>query len=88
MAETTSRPQRIDGKLYDIPAAERGFQRYTSELRADIAASFRLTQGQRASIGEAFWTHPLCPGVCYPTRIAALRAALESLTPRPPEDGA
>lgn len=67
---------RIDGQIIDIEPAVRGFHRFSSETRANHAASFRLTQGQRTSIGEAFWTHPRCPGVCYPTRIAALRAAL------------
>jgi hypothetical protein len=70
---------RIDGQVIDMPQAVRGFHRYGSQDRADRAASFRLTQGQRVSIGEAFWTHPLCPGVCYPTRIAANRAALAKL---------
>lgn len=73
------KPQRIDGALYDMAPAVRGFQRYTSETRADLRASFRLGYRQRESIGEAFWTHPLVPGLAFPTRIAALRAALRTL---------
>lgn len=54
----------------------RGFHPYTSEQRAMRAASFRLGHRQRTSIGEAFWTHPDLPDVCFPTGIAAARAAL------------
>lgn len=71
---------RIDGQIIDMEPAVRGFHRFDSQTRADHAASFRLTRGQRERIGEAFWTHPRRPGVCFPTRIAALRAALATLT--------
>lgn len=54
----------------------RHFQRYTSEHRADRAASHRLGHRQRQAIGEAFYSHPDLPGVCFPTRIAAARAAV------------
>jgi len=81
---------RIDGQLYDIPNAERGFTRYTPEMRASMASSFRLGYQQRHNVGEAFWTHPLRPGVCFPTRPAALRAALATLAhesgPAPEDD--
>lgn len=70
---------KIDGVLVDIPKAERGFTRYDSVTRADRAASFRLGFRQRESIGEAWWTHAYCPGVCFPTKTAAYRAALRTL---------
>lgn len=54
----------------------RGFQAYTSVQRADVAASHRLGHQQRHSTGEAFWVHPDLPGLAFPTRIAAARAAL------------
>lgn len=75
-----AKPQRVDGHLYDIEPAVRGFERYTPDMRASMAASFRLGYQQRQSVGEAWWSHPRCPGVCFPTRIAALRAALRTLT--------
>jgi hypothetical protein len=77
--ETVRRMVRIDGVAIDMPNAERGFHRYSHNDRADMAASFRLGYQQRRSVGETFWTHPFCPGVCYPTRIAALRAAISTL---------
>lgn len=54
----------------------RGFYRYSSEMRADRAASFRLGHRQRAAVGEFYYTHPDRPGVCFGTRSAAARAAL------------
>lgn len=70
---------RIDGQLVDIPPATRGFERFTSEVRSNMMASHRLGFRQRESIGEAFWTHPYCPDVCFPTKTAAYRAALRTL---------
>lgn len=70
---------RVDGVLVDIPSAVRGFQRYSSETRANMQASHRLGFRQKEAIGEAFWTHPFCPGVCFPTKSAAYRAALRTL---------
>jgi len=67
---------RVDGVLLDIPDAQRGFAQYTSEQRANHAASHRLGFRQKERVGHAFWTHPLRPGVCFPTRAAALRAAV------------
>ena len=54
----------------------RGWQPYTSEQRTNHAASFRLGRFHRTAVGEPFWTHPDIAGVCFPTRIAAARAAL------------
>ena len=81
MRDTTERhaPPSIDGVRYDIPDAMRGFQRYTHTMRADMRASHRLGFRQRERVGEAFWTHPLVPGLAFPTRIRALRAALATL---------
>ena len=52
--------------------------RYSSEQRANHAASFRLGHRQREAIGEYFYTHPDCPGIAFPKRGLAARAALES----------
>lgn len=54
----------------------RNLQRYASEQRADLAASHRLGHRQRQAIGEFFYTHPDVPGLAFPTRSAAARAAL------------
>jgi hypothetical protein len=64
----------------DPPPAEKRdpikhFMKYSSETMADRGASFRLTEGQRRSEGEFFWTHPDVPGVAFPSRKAALVAA-------------
>ena len=74
---------KVDGMLVDIPVATRGFQRYTSDQRAGHRASHRLGYRQREQIGEAYWTHPYCPGVCFPTKTAAHRAALRTLPSSP-----
>lgn len=50
------------------PKVIRNFQPYTSEQRANHAANFRMTQGQRQSIGEFFYTHADIPGIAFPTR--------------------
>ena len=70
---------RIDGQLIDIAPAVRNFQRYASEDRADMRASHRLGFRQRQRVGEVFWTHPLVPNIAFPTRAAALRAALAAV---------
>lgn len=69
---------KMNGVAYDIPDAQRGFHRYDSISRADRAASFRLTPGQRSSVGEVFWTHPLVDGVCFPSRKLAREAGLRA----------
>lgn len=75
-----------DGNVLDVEAPVRGWQRYTSQDRADLNASFRLGPRQREATGEAFWTHPRMPGVCYPTRAECIRALLQSLaTPEVPD---
>jgi hypothetical protein len=70
---------RLDGIAYDIPNAERLVTHFSSETRATMRASHRLGFRQREQIMDTNWTHELCPGVCFPTRIAALRAALATL---------
>jgi hypothetical protein len=55
----------------------RHFSPYTSEQRADRAASHRLGHRQRTSPGEFFYTHPDVPGVGYPRRYLAVWAALQ-----------
>jgi hypothetical protein len=55
----------------------RHLQRYTPEQRADRTASHRLGHLQRRSIGEYFYTHPDVPGVAFPRRHLAARAALQ-----------
>lgn len=54
----------------------RCFNRYSSEQRANHAASFRLGHRQREAVGEFFYTHPDVPGRAFPTRKAAAMAAL------------
>jgi hypothetical protein len=54
----------------------RNFQPYTSEQRANHAASFRLGFRKRQSVGEIFWTHPAVPNIAFPTRKAAAQKAL------------
>lgn len=66
---------------------EYGFQRYTSEDRANRAASFRLGHRQQAAIGEKFYGVPQCPGVCFPTPKDAKRAAHRKLIEQAIEDG-
>lgn len=76
---TVRQPPLVDGVRYDIPDAVRGFQRFDHNQRAGMMASHRLGFRQRERVGEAFWTHPLMPGLAFPTRIRALRAALATL---------
>lgn len=52
----------------------RYFQRYTSEQRADRAASFRLGPVQRERVGEYGYVHPLRPDRVYPSPSRARRA--------------
>jgi hypothetical protein len=55
--------------------ATREFHRHTSEQRSNLAASHRLTPRQRSAVGEFFYTHPMLPGVGFPTaKIATTRA--------------
>jgi len=60
---------------HTTPKPIKHFQPYTSEERANHAASFRLTPGRRNAVGEVYWMHPLIPGVCFPTRRAAIARA-------------
>lgn len=57
----------------------RNFHPYSSETRANHAASHRLGHRQRQSLGEYFYTHPSVPGIAFQTRGAAARAALQVL---------
>lgn len=70
---------RVAGVAYDIPDAEKSYQMYDSESRANNAASFRLTQAQRERLGEAFWTHEFAPTIAFKTRKEARLAAIRSL---------
>ena len=54
----------------------RGFQPYTSEQRANHAASHRLGHRQREAVGEAFYTHPDIPNRAFPSRRAAAEAGV------------
>lgn len=61
---------------------------YSSETRANHAASFRLGHRQRAAIGEYFYTHPDREGIAFPTRKSAALAAMIPLpTPPAPKGG-
>jgi hypothetical protein len=55
--------------------AVRGYQRYTSEQRADHEASGPLGIRQRKATGEFFYTHKLLPGRGFPSAKAATEAA-------------
>lgn len=54
----------------------RNFQPFTSEQRANHAASHRLGHRQRERVGEFFYTHPDVPGAAFTTRKRAAEAAL------------
>lgn len=54
----------------------RCFQHFTSEQRANHAASHRLGFRQRESVGRFFYTHPDVPGLAFDRRGDAARAAL------------
>jgi hypothetical protein len=55
----------------------RHFQRYTSEQRANLAASHRAGPRRRAAVGEYYYTHPSLPKRSFPSRNAAAKAAAE-----------
>ena len=57
--------------------ATRGFQRYTSEQRANHASSHRLGHNKRIAVGEYFYAHQHAPGVCFPKRLQAERAGYD-----------
>lgn len=50
------------------------FTRYTSEQRANHAASHRLGYRQKQRLGDSFWTNNVT-NVAYETRKAAIAAA-------------
>ncbi len=54
----------------------RCFHRYSSETRANHAASFRLGHQQRQAVGEFFYTHPDIPNRAFPSRKKAALAAM------------
>lgn len=58
-----------------VPAPAKLFQRYTSEQRANHAASHRLHPNQKHSVGEFFWTHPWFPHIAFDTRKQAIERA-------------
>jgi hypothetical protein len=55
---------------------ERRFQRYTSQQRADRAASHRLGHRQRQAVGEWFYVHPDVPDLAFDNRRSAAREAI------------
>lgn len=60
----------------EMKRVTRCFHHYTSEQRANHAASFRLSQRKRQSLGEFFYIHPNLPNKAFPRRSDAARAAL------------
>lgn len=55
--------------------ATRCFERYTSEQRANHAASFRLGRRQREAVGEHYYVHEMVPDIAFPTaKMATTRA--------------
>lgn len=61
-------------KLYK---AQRHWQKFTHDQRADMASSHRLGHRQREATGEYFYTHELCPDVAFDTAQQATRRAYE-----------
>jgi hypothetical protein len=57
--------------------ATRSFQRYTSEQRANHAASHRLTVNQRNAVGEYYYTHVHAPGLAFPRKTQAEKGGYE-----------
>lgn len=49
---------------------------FTPEQRASNAANHRMHHQQRRSFGEFYYVHPGVPGVAFPKRFDAARAAL------------
>lgn len=72
--------------LYDATAAlkderkrvVRHCQRYTSEQRANLAASHRAGHRQKQAVGEYFYTHPDVPRVAFDTRQRAALAGFRA----------
>lgn len=62
----------------EMKRVTRCFQAYSSEQRANHAASFRLGYQQRQSLGEFFYTHPDVPNIAFKTRKRAATTALSS----------
>ncbi len=62
----------------EAKTAVRCFQHYTSEQRANHAASHRLGYLQRQAVGEFYWAHPKVSGLAFPTRRRAAEAAVEA----------
>jgi hypothetical protein len=56
----------------------RMYQPYTSEQRANHAASFRLGYKQRKADGHFFYMHPDIKGRAFDTRTQAAKAGLEA----------
>lgn len=54
----------------------RCFNKFSSDERANHAASFRLGYQQRQAVGQFFYVHPDFPNTAFKTRDAAARAAL------------
>jgi hypothetical protein len=76
--QAAARPAQSYDEFRKQHPAERNFHKYDSDTRANLASSHRLTQRQRASTGEHFYTHPMVPGRAYPTAKAATMAAYEA----------
>jgi hypothetical protein len=55
----------------------RCFQRYSSEDRANHAASHRVGYLKRQAVGEFFYVSSLVPGLAFPTRSRAEQAERE-----------
>jgi hypothetical protein len=55
----------------------RCFQPYSSDQRANHAASHRLGHRRRQAVGEFFYAHPAIPDRAYPTRGAAAAVGLQ-----------
>lgn len=56
----------------------RHFHRHSSQTRADLQASFRLTPNQRESTGEFFYVRSDAPTIAFKTLKQAKLFTLES----------
>lgn len=64
----------------------RCFERFTSEVRADHAASFRLGPKQRYRMGDFYYVASSIPDRAFDTRKKAVEASLAPTHPPPPQE--
>lgn len=73
----TAQPTNLEVALKaEAKKVVRCFQPYSSDQRANHAASFLLGHRQREAVGHFFYVHPSVPNRAFDTRGQAARAAL------------